>query len=128
PGFLLSACAEAPLKAGNIADIVTEIKAAQKRHVRESSGTQAYECFTDLDYQEFKAGKVRRKSPERCARIGNSWKGCLPFKRSRRRSVPRSLNPAGARCGLRGRSWVGFHPRARPRPGTPQNSTLPMPS
>jgi hypothetical protein len=62
--LMLTACEETPLKPGNAADLITEIKAAQKKQVRESSGPEAYECFTLADYRAFQEGKVAQKTAE----------------------------------------------------------------
>jgi hypothetical protein len=57
----LKASDDAPLKSGNENDVVTAIKIAQKTNVRESYGEEANECFTDVDYQEFKARNMPLK-------------------------------------------------------------------
>ncbi|HEV7404025.1 MAG TPA: hypothetical protein VGO11_13890 [Chthoniobacteraceae bacterium] len=58
PPLAAAADADAPLKTGSAADIVTAIQAAQKRLVRESYGQLAHECFTEVDLEQFRRDKV----------------------------------------------------------------------
>ena len=64
-GGMLALRAEEERQQDGVGVIREQIMAAQKLHVRESSGTYAYQCFTSEDYQQFRLGKVAEKVAEK---------------------------------------------------------------